>query len=180
MDLSSIGPWAIAAVLMAISIGALFKGMTGLGLPLFAVPAIAMITSVEEAVVLMIIPGLGANIWLVTNHRRFVELLKQHIPFLIAGFIGGILGTVLLVLVEDRWLKLMLAAWLALYLIQYFLGDLLGPLFRARGAAAAAGARADGRAESAPRRDRRLGGLRDRSRLSTGERRAAAQGHPLR
>jgi uncharacterized membrane protein YfcA len=136
VDLSSIGPWVIAAVLMAISIGALFKGMTGLGLPLFAVPAIAMITSVEEAVVLMIIPGLGANIWLVTNHRRFVELLKQHIPFLIAGFIGGILGTVLLVLVEDRWLKLMLAAWLALYLIQYFLGDLLGPLFRARGAAA--------------------------------------------
>ncbi len=137
MDLTEIGPWVVAAILTAISLGAFFKGMTGLGLPLFAVPAIAMITSVEEAVVLMIIPGLGANLWLVSTHRRFTSLLREHLPFLIAGFIGGVLGTFLLVMVEDRWLKLILAAWLALYLIQYFLGDFLAPLFRARGAAAA-------------------------------------------
>lgn len=127
----------VAAVLVAISLGALFKGMTGLGLPLFAVPAIAMITSVEEAVVLMIIPGLGANLWLVINHRRFVALLREHIPFLVAGFAGGIVGTILLIVIDDRWLKLILAGWLALYLAQYFLGDLLAPLFRARGAVAA-------------------------------------------
>lgn len=137
MDLSVIGPWLVAAVLVAISLGAFFKGMTGLGLPLFAVPAIATITSVEEAVVLMIIPVLGANLWLVTNHRRFAPLLREHIPFLIAGFVGGIFGTILLIVVDDRWLKLILAAWLALYLFQYFLGDFLAPLFRARGALAA-------------------------------------------
>ena len=137
MELSVIGPWLIAAVLLAISVGALFKGMTGLGLPLFAVPAIAMITSVEEAVVLMIVPGLAANIWLVSNHRKFAPLLREHMPFLLAGFIGGIAGTMLLIVVDDRWLKLVLAAWLALYLIQYFLGDLLAPLFRARGILAA-------------------------------------------
>ena len=34
----------------AITIGALLKGMTGVGLPLIAVPAIATFTSVEEAV----------------------------------------------------------------------------------------------------------------------------------
>ena len=137
MDLSVIGPWLVAAVLVAISLGAFFKGMTGLGLPLFAVPAIATITSVEEAVVLMIIPGLGANLWLVTNHRRFAPLLREHIPFLIAGFVGAIFGTILLIVVDDRWLKLILAAWLALYLFQYFLGDFLAPLFRVRGALAA-------------------------------------------
>lgn len=137
MDLSVIGPWLVAAVLVAISLGALFKGMTGMGLPLFAVPAIATITSVEEAVVLMIIPGLGANLWLVKSHRRYASLLREHVPFLIAGFMGGIVGTVLLIVVDDRWLKLILASWLALYLVQYFLGDLLAPLFRARGAAAA-------------------------------------------
>jgi uncharacterized membrane protein YfcA len=137
LDLSVIGPWLIVAVLLAISLGALFKGMTGLGMPLFAVPAIAMITSVEEAVVLMIVPGLAANIWLVTSHRRFAPLLREHMPFLLAGFIGGIAGTMLLIVVDDRWLKLVLAAWLALYLVQYFLGDLLAPLFRARGILAA-------------------------------------------
>ena len=61
MDLIPMDSGLLAAVLVAISIGALLKGMTGLGLPLFAVPALATFTSVEEAVVLMIIPGIGAK-----------------------------------------------------------------------------------------------------------------------
>ena len=79
--------------------------MTGLGLPLFAVPALATITSVEEAVILMIIPGLGSNLWLVTNHRRFAPLLRRHLPFLAAGFLGGLVGTYMLIVVDERWLK---------------------------------------------------------------------------
>jgi hypothetical protein len=137
LDWSSTSIWLIAAVLAVISVGALVKGMTGLGLPLFAVPAIATLTSVEEAVVLMIIPGLGSNIWLVVNHRQFSALLREHQPFLLAGFFGGIAGTFLLVAIDDRWLKLVLAAWLALYLIQYALGDALRFVFQARGGTAA-------------------------------------------
>ena len=82
--------------------------MTGLGLPLIAVPAIATFTSVEEAVVLMIIPTFGSNLWLVVSHRRFARLLRAHVPFLVAGFLGGIFGTFALVAVDDRWLKLAL------------------------------------------------------------------------
>lgn len=123
----------------AITIGALLKGMTGVGLPLIAVPAIATFTSVEEAVVLMIIPTLGSNLWLVATHRRFAELLRAHLPFLVAGFLGGIIGTFILTTVDDRWLKLALAAWLALYLLQFALGDFLQSLFQAKGAAAVVG-----------------------------------------
>lgn len=137
MDLGFINFWLIAAVLLAISLGAFLKGMTGIGLPMFAVPALSMITSVEESVVLMIIPVLGSNLWMVATHRRFAALLREHRPFLIAGFLGGIAGTVFLTLVDDRWLKLILAGWLALYLLQYFLGDRLRVLFRARGGTAA-------------------------------------------
>jgi hypothetical protein len=39
LDLSVIGPWLVAAVLVAVSLGAFFKGMTGLGLPLFRMSA---------------------------------------------------------------------------------------------------------------------------------------------
>ena len=121
MELNSIGAGLLAAVLAAISIGALFKGMTGLGLPLFAVPALAMITSVEEAVVLMVIPSIIANFWLVLSHRRHRDLLRRHLPFLLTGFAGGLVGTGLLLLISDRGLKLLLVIWLGLYLIQYFL-----------------------------------------------------------
>lgn len=124
--------------LTAISIGALIKGITGLGLPLVAVPAIAAFTSVQEAVVLMIIPTFGSNLWLVVNHRRQAHLLSDHAPFLAAGFVGGIFGTFVLVAVDDRWLKLILAAWLALYLLQFAFGNFLRSVFEARGATAAA------------------------------------------
>jgi hypothetical protein len=40
MDLSLVSTGLLLAVLAAISLGALLKGMTGLGLPLFAVPAL--------------------------------------------------------------------------------------------------------------------------------------------
>jgi uncharacterized membrane protein YfcA len=133
MDLNPMDPGLLATVLLAISIGALLKGMTGLGLPLFAVPALATITSVEEAVVLMIIPGIGANLWLVISHRQYRSLLREHLPFLISGFVGGIAGTALLVVVDDRWLKILLATWLALYLLQYFIAKNSMEIFRGRG-----------------------------------------------
>ena len=133
MDLIPINTTLLIAVLIAISIGALLKGMTGLGLPLFAVPALAAIASVEEAVVLMIIPGIGANLWLVMSHRQYRSLLREHLPFLISGFIGGVAGTALLLLVSDRWLKVLLATWLAIYLVQYFLAKNSMDVFRGKG-----------------------------------------------
>jgi len=137
LEIGSISTWLLVVVLTAITLGSLIKGMTGFGLPLIAVPAIASFTSVEEAVVLMILPVLGSNLWLVSSHRRFAPLLVAHWPFILAGFIGGILGTFLLVAIDDRWLKLILALWLALYLLQLFLGDALSFVFRAKGAASA-------------------------------------------
>ena len=133
MDLIPSNTGLLIAILAAISVGSLLKGITGLGLPVFAVPALAAITSVEEAVVLMIIPGIGANLWLVVSHRQYRALLREHRPFLVSGFIGGLAGTPLLMFIDDRWLKLMLASWLALYLIQYFLTNNSLEIFRGRG-----------------------------------------------
>lgn len=137
MDFASIDPWLVALALTAILLGALIKGMTGLGLPLLAVPAIASFTSVEEAVVLMIIPTFGSNLWLVGTHRKFVSLLSGHYPFVIAGVTGAIIGTFVLTAVDDRWLKLTLAVWLAIYLIQFATGNTLRTVFQAKGAMAA-------------------------------------------
>lgn len=138
MEMTALSTGLVVVALLAISTGALIKGMTGLGLPLIAVPAIAAYTSVEEAVVLMIIPTFGSNLWLVGNHRRFAKLLSGHLPFLGAGFIGGIFGTFALAAVDDRWLKLTLVAWLTIYLLQFAFGNFLRPVFQATGRAAAA------------------------------------------
>ncbi|MGI9261536.1 MAG: sulfite exporter TauE/SafE family protein [Woeseiaceae bacterium] len=133
MEFGLFDPWLVAIALSAISLGALIKGITGIGLPLLAVPAIASFTSVEEAVVLMIIPTFGSNLWLVGTHRRFANQLSAHWPFLVAGLAGGVIGTFLLIALDDRWLKLTLAVWLAIYLIQFAFGNFLQSLFQARG-----------------------------------------------
>lgn len=121
MDLSQISIGILIAVIAAISFGALLKGMTGLGLPMFAVPALAMIMSVEDAVILMIIPSLAANLWLVIIHRQYRNLLRPHTPFLVAGVIGALLGSWLLHSVSDQLLKIVLVIWLGLYLSQQLL-----------------------------------------------------------
>ncbi len=59
--MSLIGVGLLASAMLAIGIGAFAKGMTGVGLPILAVPVLASFTSVEEAVVLMVLPGIAAN-----------------------------------------------------------------------------------------------------------------------
>ena len=75
--------------MFAIGIGALAKGITGVGLPILAVPVLASFTSVEEAVVLMVLPSIAANGWLVVTHRKWA-VLREHRGFLLFGLAGGV------------------------------------------------------------------------------------------
>ena len=149
LDGATVSTELIVVVFAAISIGAFIKGMTGVGLPLVAVPAIATFTSVEEAVILMAIPVLGSNVALAITHRQHAGLIREYLPFLTAGFVGAVAGTLLLVSVDDRWLRLVLAMWLALYLVQYAFGDALHFVFRAKGAGSALVGAAAGTAHGA-------------------------------
>jgi uncharacterized membrane protein YfcA len=109
----------VAAALLAIAIGSIFKGITGVGLPILAVPMIASFTSVADAVVLMVVPGLAANALVIMTHKKWA-LLAQHKIFLFTGFVAGFFGTWLLSIMGDRALKLLLTVWLGVYLVQYF------------------------------------------------------------
>jgi len=119
VDLSLTSPGLLAIALLTIGIGALAKGVTGVGLPILAVPVLASFTSVEEAVVLMVLPGIAANVWLIVTHAKWA-VLRHHGGFLLLGLAGGVFGTWLLSILDDRWLKLILAVWLGVYLLQYF------------------------------------------------------------
>ena len=119
MDFSQISVGLLALAVFTIGLGGFAKGLTGVGLPILAVPVLASFTSVEEAVVLMVLPGFAANGWLVATHRKWA-ILRQHKGFLLFGLVGGVLGTWLLSILDDHWLKLILVIWLGVYLLQYF------------------------------------------------------------
>ena len=56
-------------VAVAVTAGAAVKGMTGLGLPLIAVPVITIFVGIEEAVLVMAFPTALSNAALVYEHR---------------------------------------------------------------------------------------------------------------
>lgn len=107
----------ILIIVTAIAVGTFAKGITGVGLPILAMPIMAGFFGVERAVLIMIIPSLFSNTWLVLTHRDEWPVLKRLVPFLVAAAIGGVLGSLVLVNVSARGLSLLLASVLGLYLL---------------------------------------------------------------
>ncbi|GER04076.1 hypothetical protein JCM17846_17580 [Iodidimonas nitroreducens] len=130
-------PLTLLLIFAALALGGISKGITGIGLPLLAVPLLSIYLGVEHAVVLMVLPSLFSNGWLVFVHRRQAPPARLLTPFLLAGIIGGALGTWLLAIMDDRSLTRILALWLGLYLLQLVLKPsfrmpqtpFLGPIF---------------------------------------------------
>jgi len=117
MALPPLDPWAIAVLFAAIALGSVAKGVTGIGLPIFAIPLIAVFMGVEHGVVVMALPALVSNLWLVWANRRQAPRDPRFAAFLFAGTAGGVLGTWFLAFASPESLSLTLAVWLAVYLV---------------------------------------------------------------
>lgn len=98
--------------------GALVKGVTGLGYPVIAVPLIALVTGIEDAVVVVAIPNLAANVflcWEARDARGEARDLGRLVGF---GIIGAVIGTVALVHLPEQPLLLALALTVAVFVVQ--------------------------------------------------------------
>ncbi len=105
----------LLVVLAALSVGSFVKGITGTGLPQLAIPVMALFIGIERAVIVMSIPGLVSNVWLVSAHSKSAGETRD-LPILVGtGVVGTIVGTVLLTTVDARWLSLGLAALIVGY-----------------------------------------------------------------
>lgn len=99
----------LTVIILAIGVGAFVKGVTGTGLPQIAIPVMAAVIGVERAVIIMAIPGIVSNAWLVWANRD-VRRETRDLPALTAtGVVGAVLGTVVLTTVDGRLLSLALA-----------------------------------------------------------------------
>lgn len=105
----------LAVILAAISVGAFVKGVTGSGLPQIAIPVMAIFLGVERAVVVMAIPGIVTNAWLMWDHRESVSRTRDLPALLTTGILGAIIGTVGLAYLRPAILSLVLAAMGTLY-----------------------------------------------------------------
>ena len=99
----------LVAVLAAVSVGALVKSVTGMGLPLVAIPVMAPVVGIEDAVVIMSLPNLLANAYLVWRHRAGRTEAPPLGRFIVAGILGSVAGVLLLSLLSETVLTMALA-----------------------------------------------------------------------
>jgi uncharacterized membrane protein YfcA len=111
----------LAIVLAAVIVGSIVKAVTGMGLPIIAIPIAAMFVDIGDAVVVISLPNLLANGTLALQERRsFAE--TRDLPILVAtGVVGAVGGTLLFVNLPEQPLVVALLVAIAAYIALFFL-----------------------------------------------------------
>jgi uncharacterized protein len=109
----------LAIILVAMAVGAFIKGVTGSGLPQIAIPVMAAFIGVEPAVVIMAIPGIATNTWLLVAHRHHRFDTRDLPSLLMMGTLGAVAGTWLLKSLDNGVLSLALAAVILVYVMLF-------------------------------------------------------------
>lgn len=107
----------LAVIVAALAVGAFVKGVTGTGLPQVAIPVMAAVLGVERAVIIMSIPGILSNVWLVATHGHAASEARHLRSLLVTGVAGAAVGTVALTTVDTRVLTLVLAGLVLAYVV---------------------------------------------------------------
>jgi len=94
---------------LALGIGGLIKGATGMGLPIMALPILAAFLGVQHAVAVMCLPIVLTNAWQCWSFRDGMREADFLTGLLLGGAVGIAIGTWFIVSVPERALSLSLA-----------------------------------------------------------------------
>lgn len=107
---------SVLFVFLALALGGILKGATGAGTPIVAVPVLTMIYGVKFAIVVMLMPNLLTNIGQAWAFRGAQPSRLLVWGFAVAGCVGVLIGTAMLVTVSQALLTLFVAASIFLYI----------------------------------------------------------------
>jgi uncharacterized protein len=110
-------PLDLVVIVTAIAVGAFIKGATGGGLPQVAIPVMAPFLGVEHAVVLMAIPGIVSNAWLVRTYRAEARHTRDLPSLVGTSIVGAVVGTVALKSLDGRALSAALVVVIVAYIV---------------------------------------------------------------
>ncbi len=121
----------IFLVLSTIFLGSVMKGAIGIGLPLLATPVLSMVVGVPGAVAIVSIPIVATNARQVVKFRAEVAQQRYLAAFLLAGGVGVVIGTLVLVNAPVALLQIGLGSAVLVYLAtQLFMSPLVIPVER--------------------------------------------------
>ena len=111
----------LVIVLVAVIIGSLAKAVTGMGLPVIAIPIAALFVDIDTAVVVIAFPNVLANAYLAFRERAHLHATRDLPTLAIAGIIGAVAGTLLFVSVPETPLIIAVIVAIFGYVALFFL-----------------------------------------------------------
>lgn len=109
-------PTTWAMIIVTFALGGVLKGVTGVGLPLIALPLLSARVGVPAAIAIIGLPSIITNAWQAWSLRRQLVDLPYLWKFLLAGMVGIAAGTSLLLQVPEALLSIGLGAMLLAYI----------------------------------------------------------------
>lgn len=103
-------------VVLCLVAGGVLKGATGMGAPIFAIPAIAAIVDLRFAIVALLATGISTNVWQAWAYRDRLRTLKFLPTYLVAAAGGMVLGSLLLAYLSLEILTSILVLGLVFYI----------------------------------------------------------------
>lgn len=110
----------LAIVLVAVVIGAIAKAITGMGLPLIAIPIASLFVDVNDAIVVIAFPNVLANAFLAGRERSSYRETRDLPMLAITGVIGAVVGTLLLVNIPEEPLVIAVIVAIVGYVVLFF------------------------------------------------------------
>ncbi|MGB0114177.1 MAG: sulfite exporter TauE/SafE family protein [Ilumatobacteraceae bacterium] len=110
----------LAIILAAVVIGATAKAVTGMGLPLIAIPIASLFVDVNDAVVIIAFPNVLANAVLAGRERHSYPETRDLPKLATAGIVGAIAGTLLLVNIPQTPLIIAVIVSIVGYVVLFF------------------------------------------------------------
>lgn len=131
----------VALSALALFAGGVVKGLVGIGIPLVSLSLLSLFLPLAEAVVLMPVPIIVANVWQSVVRGHFAPALRRFWPLVLAIFAGTAIGAHVFASLDPASLNLLVGALVVVFSLSGFLNpDLRLPARFERGLGVAAGA----------------------------------------
>ncbi len=111
----------LSIVAIAFLTAGVIKGAIGVGLPTTAIAIMGLSLGLREAVVVLIVPSLIANIWQIARGGALLALLRRFLLMNVTACFGIWLGTVILFRVDPTLLSGLLGTVIAGYAVMNLL-----------------------------------------------------------
>ncbi len=110
----------LTIVLIAVVVGAIVKAVTGMGLPLIAIPIAALFVDLDDAVVTIAFPNLLANGVLAYRERSHIRETRDLPVLAGASVVGAVIGAIAFVSLPEEPLVILLIVAIIGYVITFF------------------------------------------------------------